>query len=74
MLLISFLIIITDPYKNIDYDKINVYEIENRYNKIIIKVHCSYGHNDCNNNSIDIPIEDYEPIYTPKDPIFYIFR
>ena len=44
-----FLIVITDPYRYLDYENPQAYSFSTEYKKLDIKVYCAEGHNDCNN-------------------------
>ena len=62
MFSLIFLIVITDPYKNIDYEKTNVYII-NQDQEIQI-----------NNYSPDDDTQEKEPETIFIEPTYYIFR
>jgi hypothetical protein len=65
MLSLIFLIVITDPYQDIDYSKVNVYEIESNYTQLDIT---SYSPGDEN------PEEAPEYSYPKTENTYYIFR
>lgn len=49
--LLSFwLVVVIDPYKGIDYENPQTYQVEQEFQSVIIKVYCAEGHNDCHND------------------------
>jgi hypothetical protein len=72
--LLSFwLVVITDPYAGLNYDKLNVYESQSNLKKITIEVYCAEGHEDCKHEDSPPKEEEYEEdIYTPERVFCYL--
>jgi len=73
--LLSFwLVVITDPYSNINYDEPQVYHIDKQLQSITIKVYCAEGHDDCHNDTSNTAQErTYEEEHKPQKETTSIF-